>query len=226
MKVILTGATGMVGEGVLIKCLAHPDVDKVLVIGRRSCNRNHQKLEEIIHNDFADISPISQKMAGYDAVLFCLGVSSIGKDEPEYYRLTYDLTINFAGEFQKQNPGKELTFCYVSGYGTDSTEHGKSMWAKVKGKTENRLIEMFGKRAYMFRPGYMKPTKGQKNVLRFYFGWQISYPFMKLIFPKFTCSLEEVGLAMINCVFNGYSKNILDVKNIIKAAHEQLPDIK
>jgi nucleoside-diphosphate-sugar epimerase len=214
-KVILTGATGMVGEGVLTECLAHPKVEKILVIGRRPCGVTHAKLEEIIHGDFMDLYPISEKMRGYDSCFFCAGVSSVGKKEDEYYKLTYDITINFAKTFAEQNPNTKLTFCYVSGAATDSTEQGKTMWARVKGKTENALIKMFPAGAYMFRPGYMKPTKGQKNIIKFYLGWQVFYPIMKFLMPKFTCTLAEVGRAMINCAKRGYSKNILEVKDII-----------
>ncbi len=208
----------MVGEGVLLECLANPDVDKVLAVARRSCGITHAKLEEVLHNNFTDLSPIAEKLKGYDACFFCAGVSSVGKNEDEYSRLTYDMTTHFAKTFIEQNPNSKLTFCYVSGYGTDSTEQGKSMWARVKGRTEKTLIAMFQASAYMFRPGYMKPAKGQKNVLKFYFGWQLIYPIMKFIMPKFTCSLEEVGMAMINCAVRGYSKNILGVKDIIEAA--------
>ncbi|MCI0448406.1 MAG: NAD-dependent epimerase/dehydratase family protein [Chlorobi bacterium] len=214
LKIILTGATGMVGEGVLLVCLAHPEVEKVLVIGRHSSGRNHPKLTESLTKDFADLSAIEDKLAGYDTCFFCAGVSSIGKSEDEYYKITYGLTVNFAETFKKQNP--KAKFFYISGYGTDSSEKGKYMWARVKGKTENRLSEIFGKNAYMFRPGYLKPTKGQRRILKAYWGWQISYPFMKLVMPKFTCTLKEVGIAMINCALNGYSKNILEVKDIIQ----------
>ena len=217
-KVILTGATGMVGEGVLLECLANPGVEKVLAAGRRSCGITHTKLEEVLHNDFMDLSPIAEKFKGYDACFFCAGVSSVGKNEDEYSRLTYDMTTRFAKTFIEQNPNSKLTFCYVSGYGTSSTEQGKSMWARVKGRTENTLLNLFPDTAYMFRPGYMKPVKAQKNVLKFYFGWQIFYPIMKLVMPKFTCELQEVGRAMINCAAKGYSKNILKVKDIIEAA--------
>lgn len=216
MKVILTGASGMVGEGVLIECLEHPEVEKVLVAGRRPCGRSHPKLSEVLTNDFTNLSAVEDNLAGYDACFFCAGVSSIGKSEDEYYKITYELTVNFAEAFKKQNP--EAKFFYISGYGTDRTEKGKYMWARVKGKTENRLFEIFGKRANMFRPGYLKPTKGQRRILKAYWGWQISYPFMKLVMPKFTCTLKQIGLAMINCALNGYSKNILEVKDIIHLA--------
>jgi hypothetical protein len=218
IKTILTGATGMVGEGVLLECLANPDVEKVHVIGRRPCGISQSKLEEVIHNDFMDLSPITEKFKGYDSCFFCAGVSSVGKNEEEYSRLTYDMTINFANVFIAQNPDSKLSFCYISGYGTDSSEKGKTMWARVKGRTENTLLKMFPGSAYMFRPGYVRPTKGQKNILKFYFGWQVSYPFMKFIMPKFTCTLEEVGKAMINCPLGGVSKNILEVKDIIRAS--------
>jgi hypothetical protein len=138
----------------------------------------------------------------------------VGKTEDEYYRLTNELTTRFAETFKEQNPGRPLTFCYVSGYGTDSSEKGRSMWARVKGKTENRFIELFGTGAHMFRPGYMKPVKGQKNILKFYFGWQVLYPAVKLLLPRFTCTLNEVGKAMINAAQKSYDKRILEVKDI------------
>ncbi len=222
-NIIITGVTGMVGEGVLLTCLESPLVKKILVVGRRRCGYTHPKLSELIVKDLAVLSPAeSSAMAGYDACFFCAGVSSVGKSEDEFRRLTYDLTISFAEKFKQANPGKELVFCYVSGYGTDSTEKGKTMWARVKGRTENKLIEMFGKGAYMFRPGYMKPVKGQKNILKFYFGWQVFYPVMKTLMPKFTCTLEEVGLAMINCAANNPEpgKNVLEVRDIIQTANK------
>src|SRR4030095_180165 len=216
VKIILTGATGMVGEGVLLECLADPGIGNVLVIGRHPSGVTHPKLRQLLLGDFKDVSIIARELTGYDACFFCAGVSSVGKNEEEFYKLTYDMTINFAGAFLEENRNSNPAFCYVSGYGTDSTEKGKTMWARVKGKTENRLIEMFGPKAYMFRPGYMKPVKGQKNVLKFYFGWHVIYPVMKLLMPKFTCTLSEVGRAMINCVLTGYDKNIIEVKDIIK----------
>src|SRR4030095_12018736 len=216
IKIILTGATGMVGEGVLLECLGSPFVESIVVVGRRTCGVTHSKLREVLHDDFTDISPIAAKLAGYEGCFFCAGVSSVGKKEDEFYRLTYNVAINFAKSMYEVNKTREPVFCYVSGYGTDSSEQGRSMWARVKGKTENKLIEMFGSKAYMFRPGYMKPIKGQKNILKFYFGWQVFYPVMKLLMPKFTCTLSEVGQAMINCAVAGYEKNILEVKDIIK----------
>ncbi len=205
----------MVGEGVLLECLDNSAIEKVLVIGRRPCGYTHPKLMELVQNDLANSSSAAE-LTGYDACFFCAGVSSVGKSEEVYYRLTYDLTTGFAETFKKQNPNKPLTFCYVSGYGTDSSEKGRSMWARVKGKTENKLIELFGNGAHMFRPGYMKPVKGQKNILKFYFGWQLFYPVVKLLLPRFTCTLREVGKAMINTAQQSYDKRILEVKDIIQ----------
>lgn len=207
----------MVGEGVLMECLADPRVEKVLAVGRRPSGRAHPKLQELIMPDLAAISP-ADKFAGYDACFFCAGVSSVGKKEAEYAALTYDLTVSFAAAFRAANPGKSLTFTYVSGYGTDSAAAGKSMWARVKGRTENKLIEMFGSGAYMFRPGYMRPTKNQKHVLKFYFGWQVFYPVMKLLMPGFTCTLEELGRAMINCADERPKINVLEVQDIVEVA--------
>ncbi len=210
----------MVGEGALMECLADPRVEKLLAVGRRASGYTHPKLEELIVSDLGSISPAG-KLSGYDACFFCAGVSSIGKNEEEYSKLTYDLTIGFAESFRKANPVTAPVFCYVSGYGTDSTAAGKSMWARVKGRTENKLIEMFGTGAYMFRPGYMRPTKGQKHVLKFYFGWQVAYPVMKLLMPKFTCTLKELGQAMINCALKHPKINVLEVKDIVKVGNEQ-----
>ncbi len=156
----------MVGEGVLHECLKHQDVESVLVINRKPCGVEHPRLKEIIHKDLYDLSSIEDQLKRYNACYFCAGVSSIGKKEDEYKHITYDLTISFAKTLIKLNPG--MTFCYVSGVGTDSTEKGRSMWARVKGKTENDLLELPFKAAYMFRPGYIQPTKGLKNTYKMY----------------------------------------------------------
>lgn len=210
----------MVGEGVLMECLGDPSIEKVLAVGRRSSGYTHPKLQELLVSDLGSISP-ADKLTGYDACFFCAGVSSIGKKEEEYSTLTYDMTVNFAEAYKRANSDKAPVFCYVSGYGTDSTAAGKSMWARVKGRTENKLIEMFSTGAYMFRPGYMRPTPGQKHVLKFYFGWRISYPFMRLLMPKFTCTLKELGKAMINCTVKHPEINVLEVKDIIKISNKQ-----
>ena len=215
LKVIVTGASGMVGEGVLLVCLQREDVASVLVIGRKPCGTTHPKLKEIIHKDFFDLTAIENQLGGYDACLFCLGVSSVGMKEEEYHKLTYTLTTHFAKTLIKQNPN--LTFCYISGASTDSTEKGRMMWARVKGKTENDLMKIF-KRAYNFRPGALEPTKGQKNALRVYsyLGWLI--PIIRLLSPNSICKLEELGNAMVNSVTKGYEKQILEVKDILALA--------
>jgi len=214
INAIILGATGMVGEGVLHECLKHPDIESVLVINRRSCGVNHGKLKEIIHKDFLDLSPIENELAGYNASYFCMGVSSIGKKEEEYTRLTYDLTMHVANTLVKLNP--EMTFCYISGAGTDSTEKGRSMWARVKGKTENDLLKLPFKASYMFRPGYIQPTKGLKNTYKFYKVVAPFYPLIKFLFSNSVCTLEEIGLSMINITLYGSDKQILECKDIVR----------
>ena len=214
IKAIITGATGMVGEGVLHECLLHPDVESVLVINRKPCGVNHEKLKEIIHKDLFDLSAIEDQLAGYNACYFCAGVSSVGKKEDEYKHLTYELTLNFANTLLKLNPS--MTFCYVSGVGTDSTEKGRSMWARVKGKTENDLLKLPFKAAYMFRPGYIQPTKGLKNAYKTYSFFAPFYPIWKLLFPKYVVTLEQLGLSMINSTLYGSDKKILECKDIVK----------
>lgn len=218
MKVIITGATGMVGEGVLHECLQSNEITDVLIINRKPYDLSHPKLKEIVHSDFHDISPITAQLKGYDACFFCLGVSVVGLNEEQYHRITYDLTIHVAETLVAQNPG--MVFCYVSGASTDSTEKGKTMWARIKGKTENQLLRMSFRRAYMFRPGFMRPTPGLKNTLKLYkiIGWL--YPVLKLLFPNSGCTLKEVGYAMINSVSKGYDRQVLEVKDIVALAHK------
>lgn len=213
IKAIITGATGMVGEGVLHECLLHPQVESVLAINRKPCGVVHPKLKEIIQNDFFNFSAIENQLAGYNACFFCLGVSSIGMKEPEYYKLTYTLTMHIAETLSKLNPA--MTFCYISGKSTDSTEKGKMMWARVKGKTENDLFKLSFKEVYAFRPGYMHPTKGLKNTLRSYKYISWMYPFFRVVFPGSVSTLKELGLAMINAAILGYDKKILEVKDIV-----------
>ncbi|MGD9488768.1 MAG: NAD-dependent epimerase/dehydratase family protein [Calditrichaceae bacterium] len=216
IKAVLFGATGMVGEGVLHECLRHPDVESVLVVNRRSCGVRHEKLSEIIHTNFHDFSDIEHRLSGYNAGFFCMGVSSIRMKEDDYRHVTYDLTIHVADTLLRQNP--EMTFCYVSGSGTDSSEKGRVMWARVKGKTENDLMRMSFKSAYMFRPGYIQPTKGLKNVYKIYHILAPFYPLWKILFPKYVCTLEEIGLAMINVVKEDIEKKILENKDIREIA--------
>jgi uncharacterized protein YbjT (DUF2867 family) len=215
-KVIITGVTGMVGEGVLHECLHHPVIESVLVINRKPCGVVDTRLTEIIHADFFDLTPIESRLQGYHACFFCLGVSSVGLSEPEYTRLTHTLTLGFATTVAKNNP--DMVFCYVSGSGTDSTEKGKLMWARVKGKTENDLAKLSFKKVYNFRPGVIEPTKGLKNTLPYYkyFFWLM--PVLRTFTPNFISTLKDIGLAMINAVVIGYSKNILEVQDIKKLA--------
>lgn len=216
IRPIITGATGMVGEGVLLECLNNPHVDKVLVINRRPCGISHPKLREIIHTDFFNLAPIEQDLIGFNACFFCLGTSSVGISKEEYKHVTYDLTLSVGQLLKHLNPN--MTFCYVTGMGTDSSEKGKIEWARVKGATENALMRLF-KKSYMFRVGFMRATPGQKNVKSYYkyFAWL--YRIGRITYPTAFCTLQEVGLAMINVARKGYSKQILDVKDVVKLAH-------
>jgi len=216
LKVILTGATGMVGEGVLQECLLNPDVEKILVINRKPCGVSNPKLEEIIHENFYDISPITEQLKGYNACFFCLGISSIGMKEAQYFSITYTLTLDFAHKLAAANP--EITFCYISGTSTDSTEKGRMMWARVKGKTENDLIKLPFKAVYNFRPGFLQPFKGAKNVNKYFVLIGFIYPFLRWISPKYFLTLQELGKAMIYASTKGYEKKILEVSDISKAS--------
>jgi hypothetical protein len=212
IRAIITGATGMVGEGVLHECLLHEDVEKVLVINRKPCGVTHPKLTEIICKDFYDLSPIESQLSGYNACYFCLGTSSVGMSEKDYTHVTYDLTMSLAKVLARNNPG--MTFCYISGAGTDSTEKGSLMWARVKGKTENDLTKLPFKKAYAFRPGFMKPTPGLKNTLSAYnyLGWL--FPIFNALAPNMVSTLAQVGIAMIHATTHGYEKQVLEVKDI------------
>ncbi len=216
IRAIITGATGMVGEGVLHECLQHPLVESVLVINRKACGVNHPKLKEIIHADFYNFSAIEEQLKGYNACYFCLGVTSIGKEEEEYYKLTYTLTMSLATPLSKLNPN--MTFCYVSGASTDSTEKGRSMWARVKGKTENDLIKLPFKKVFAFRPGFMKPTPGLKNANKFYKYITWLYPIGRALSPSKFCTLKEVGLAMIHTVNAKEDRRVLEGNDIIELA--------
>lgn len=212
IKVILTGATGMVGEGVLHECLQHPNIEEVLVLTRKPSGYSHPKLKELIHADFYNITSIQEQLKGYNACLFCLGVSSVGMKEEDYFQKTYVLTMHIATILAQQNT--DMTFCYISGAYTDSTEKGKSMWARVKGKTENDLMKLPFKKVYNFRPGILSPTRGLKNTLSFYnwLGWLL--PIIRFTMPNTISSLKELGLAMINASSIGYEKQIIEVKDI------------
>ncbi|MDD4969147.1 MAG: NAD-dependent epimerase/dehydratase family protein [Paludibacter sp.] len=221
LKVIITGATGMVGEGVLVECLQSDEVEKVLVITRKPSGYTHAKLTEIVHGDFYDISPLSDRLTGYNACYFCLGVTSLGKNEAEYTKLTHTLTLNFATILSKLNP--DMTFCYISGASTDSTEKGKTMWARVKGKTENDLMKLPFKQVYNFRPGGIEPFLPLRPSQTFYKTYKYTkwiFSIMKVITPQYIITLKELAAAMINVSITGYSKNTLemdDMKLLAKA---------
>ena len=210
----------MVGEGVLLECLQHPAVESILVINRRPCGISHSKLQEIIHNDLSDLSTIESGLAGYNACFFCAGVSSVGMKEPEYTKVTYDLTMGFARCMSRLNP--DMTFCYVSGAGTDSSEKGRMMWARVKGKTENDLMKLRFKHVFAFRPAFMKPVKGQKNAAGFYKYVLWLYPALHAIFPNYFGTLSDVGLAMINCTATSGEKRVLEAKDIRELAKKTI----
>jgi hypothetical protein len=216
IRPIITGATGMVGEGVLHECLQSDEVEEVLVLTRKSCGITNPKLKELLHENFFDLTSIEDQLVNYDACFFCLGVSSIGMKEPAYAKVTHTLTVNVANTLCRLNPG--MTFCYISGAGTDSSEKGRSMWARVKGKTENDLMKLPFKQVFNFRPGIIKPTPGLKNTLSFYkyLGWLI--PIINVFSPRAICTLREIGLAMIHATTRGYDKQILEVRDIIKLA--------
>jgi uncharacterized protein YbjT (DUF2867 family) len=214
MKVIITGATGMVGEGVLLECIQNEQVSEILILNRKHYEINHAKVKEIIVKDFMNVESIQDALRGYDACFFCAGISSVGLKEDVYRHITYDITMQVAKTLSSNNPS--MTFIYVSGSGTDSTEKGKLMWARVKGKTENDLLKLPFKAVYNFRPGLMKSTPGQKNI---HWGFKIMdalYPSLNLLFPAFVSTLQQVALAMIEVVTNPYASNTLEVRDIKK----------
>jgi uncharacterized protein YbjT (DUF2867 family) len=220
MNVILFGATGMVGQGVLRECLLAPDVQRVLSIVRSPSGQHHAKLREVVPADFYDLSSIESELSGYDGCFFTLGVTSAGMTEQQYTHVTYDLTQAAAKPLAGLNPG--MTFIYVSGAGTDSTESGHTMWARVKGKTENAILRLPFKAAYMFRPGFIQPLHGITSKTKSYrIVYAIStpiFPMLKAIFPRHIATTEEVGRAMLNVARHGFSKIILEARDIIQAA--------
>jgi uncharacterized protein YbjT (DUF2867 family) len=220
MNVILFGATGMVGQGVLRECLLDPDVHQILSIVRTPSNQPHPKLRELVHTDFFDYSAIEPELTGFDACFFSLGVSSAGMDEAKYTHLTYDLTLAAATTLARLNP--QMTFLYISGAGTDSTEHGRTMWARVKGKTENDLLKLPFHAAYMFRPGFIQPLHGIRSKTKlyqtFYTALNPILPLLKSAFPRYITTTEELARAMLNVARNGYPSPILETPDIIRAA--------
>lgn len=214
VRVIITGVTGMVGEGVLLECLESPEIEHVLVLGRRPYGVKHAKLEELLVKDFTDLSAVEEKLRGYDACFNCAGVSSAGMSEAEYTRIAYDMVLSFAETLQRLNP--EMIFIHVTGASTDGTEKGRVMWARVKGRAENALGRVGFSEVYNFRPGLMKPTPGQKSIKTFYKVALVLLPIIRLFFPMLT--LKQVGRAMINAVTRGYDKSVLEVADIAALA--------
>ena len=218
IRAIITGTTGMVGEGVLHECLHSPKVEAVLVINRKPCGYSHPKLKEIIHQDFFDLSAVENKLIGYNACYFCLGITSVGTAKDVYYQMTYTLTMHVAQTLSKLN--HDMTFCYVSGAGTNSSEKGGINWAIVKGKTENDLMNLPFKQVFNFRPGIIKPTKGLKHTLGFYKVFMWLFPILKAINKNSFVTLKEMGIAMINTANYKTEKKILEVKDIKNLAAE------
>lgn len=216
MRILLFGATGMVGQGVLRECLLDPGVQSVLAVGRSSIGKRDEKLRELVLPDVADLSDIEAELAGFDACFFCLGVSSVGMPEERYTQLTYDLTLSVARTLARLNSG--MTFVYVSGAGTDSSERGRTMWARVKGRTENALLQLPFQAAYMFRPALIVPRHGVRSKT----GWYRVlyalmtplYPALKAFLPNGVTTTERVGRAMLAVARRGYSKPVLETRDI------------
>jgi uncharacterized protein YbjT (DUF2867 family) len=225
MKVVLFGATGMVGQGVLRECLPDPEVSLIRIVGRAASGIDHPKVRETVHPDLWNYSSIEPDLTGFDACFFCLGVSSAGMSAPDYERVTYGITLAAAETLARLNPG--MTFVYVSGAGTDSSEHGTVMWARVKGKTENALLALPFKAAYMFRPGVIQPLDGIKSKTA---GYRIAYTFMKPLlpllrwaFPAYVLTTGEIGRAMLIVARRGAPKKILETRDIHALASQTTP---
>jgi len=220
MKVILFGASGMVGQGVLRECLLDPDVEAVLAIGRRAALPPQPKLRELVHADFTDFQPVEDQLGGYDACFFCLGVSAAGMKEADYRQVTYGFTLAAAEVLARRSPG--MTFVYVSGTGTDSTEKGRAMWARVKGATENALLALPFKAAYMFRPGIIQPLHGIKSRTPLYRVFYVAaapiLPVVRALFPRYVITTEQVGRAMLEVAKRGADKKWIENSDIAALA--------
>lgn len=212
LRVIITGTTGMVGEGVLLASLEDPAVERVLAVSRRTSGVSHEKLKELLVPDFMQLDAVTAELTGWDACFFCAGVSSVGMKEPEYTRISYDTTLHFAEVLAKLNP--QMSFIYVSGAGTDSSEKGRSMWARVKGRTENALQRVGFAHAYAFRPALMKAMPGQRHLLTAYKWFAWLFPVVRALSPNNASTLRDVATAMIRAARDGYDRPILEVKDI------------
>jgi len=218
MNVLITGATGMVGKGVLLECIDSNEIKNILLLTRKPVETHHPKFKELLCADFTDLSSVKEKLDGLDACFHCMGVSAAGLNEESYSILTYDITLNLAKTLLEQNPG--ISFSYVSGAGTDSTEKGRFMWARVKGKTENDLLSLGFKRAHMYRPGFIQPRQGVKSSVAWYNAvytiLKPLVPIIKYIAPNSVTSSDIIGKAMINVALNGFEIPILEMKDINK----------
>jgi uncharacterized protein YbjT (DUF2867 family) len=216
MNILIFGATGMVGQGVLRECLLAPDVERVVAVGRNATGQQHAKLQELVVKDMYDYAAVEPQLQGFDACFFCLGVSSVGMKEDDYRRVTYDLTMAAATVLARLNPG--MTFTYVTGSGTDSSERGSSMWARVKGATENALLRLPFKAAYMFRPGLIQPLHGARSKTPLYHGIYVAIaPLLSLAFrlwPRKVTTTEHIGRAMLATARGGAPKAVLDPADI------------
>ena len=212
MKVILFGATGMVGQGVMRECLVDPDVEEVLAVGRHPSGVEDPRVRELVRTDLFDYTEVEEQLRGYDACFFCLGVSAAGMSEDAYAKITHELTLTAAETLARLNPS--MTFIYVSGTGTDSSERGRSMWARVKGKTENDLLKLPFAQAYMFRPAFIQPMHGIRSRTRLY---RVLYaiagplfPILNALFPKYVTTTEQVGRAMLAVGKQGHDTPVLE----------------
>ncbi len=223
MKVLIFGASGMIGQGVLRECLLHPDVTAVLTIARSPAGESHAKLREIVHGDFTDFSPLEPDLSGLDACFFCLGISSVGMNEADYRRVTFDVAMSAARALVARSPG--MTFVFVSGSGADSSEKGTVMWARIKGMTENAVLRFPFKAAYVFRPGFVQPRHGitsKTNWYRvFYALTGPIYPLVNALAPQYITTTDQIGLAMIHIVRRGYAKRVLENRDINALAEER-----
>lgn len=216
LRLIITGATGMDGEGVLHEALRHPDVAEILMINRRTANLRHPKLREILHDDFQDLTPVASELAGYNACFFCLGVSSVGMSAERYYSLTYSLTLHIGRLLADLNP--QMSFGYISGAGTDGTGRGRSRWARVKGKTANDLMQLGFRQVNCFRPGFIKPIPGLLHAHAFYKYINWLFPVGRRLFPKAFCTLQELAAAMIHAVYVPARRQVVEGRQIIAFA--------